>query len=100
MKNLKYIVLVFILVITSCCSYNKKNMENCEIKKVLRVTNENDNLYYIHVQFSSCSSKKSRENLIKDEMRNRFPSIQNRTIHVEEYLGKMYNEYKYEVKIE
>jgi hypothetical protein len=75
-------------------------METCEIKKVLRVIGENNDSYYMQVRFSGCTSKESRETLIKDEMRKRFPLIGDRTIHVVEYLGKMYNEYKYEIKIE
>jgi predicted membrane chloride channel (bestrophin family) len=75
-------------------------MENCEIKKVLKATAENNDLYYMQVKFSHCTSKELRENLIKEELRNRFPIIGNRTIYVKEYLGKMYNEYKYEIKAE
>ncbi|GAB6013234.1 hypothetical protein MK137Hg34_000279400 [Viscerimonas tarda] len=74
-------------------------MGNCEIKEALKVV-ENNDLYYIHVKFNNFTSKESRESLIKEEMRNRFPLIRNKTIQVEEYLGKMYNEYKYEIKIE
>jgi len=82
----------------SCAS--KKNIENCEIKKVLKVTAENNNLYYIHIKFSHCASKELREILVKNELMNRFPLTENGGIYVEEYLGKMYNEYKYEVKVE
>jgi hypothetical protein len=54
----------------------------------------------MHIKFSRCASKELRENLVKEELRNRFPLIGNRTIYVEEYLGKMYNEYKYEINVE
>jgi hypothetical protein len=74
-------------------------METCEIKEVLKVV-ENNDLYYMQVKFNHCASKESRESLIKEELRNRFPLIRNKTIQVEEYLGKMYNEYKYEIKVE
>lgn len=77
-----------------------KNMENCKIKKVLRVTAESNDSYYMQVKFTHCASKESRETLIKEELRNRFPLISNKTIQVEEYLGKIYNEYKYEIKVE
>ena len=83
---------------SSCAS--TKDIENCSIKKVLKVIAENNDLYYMHVKFSHCASKELRESLIKEELRNRFPIIGNRTVYVEEYLGKMYNEYKYEIKIE
>jgi hypothetical protein len=82
-----------------CCISNK-NMGNCEIVKVIKVTAENDDSYYIQVKFNRCTSKEQRENLIKEELRNRFPLIGDRIIHLVEYLGKMYNEYKYEIKVE
>jgi len=51
------------------------------------------------VKFSHCASKELREALIKEEIRSRFPLLHNKTIYVGEYLGKMYNEYKYEIKV-
>jgi hypothetical protein len=86
------------MIFSSCCIFNK-SMENCEIKEVLKVV-ENNDLYYMHVRFNHCVSKDLRENLIKEELINRFPIIMNRVVLVEEYLGKMYNEYKYEIKVE
>jgi hypothetical protein len=73
-------------------------MENCEIMKVLKVIETNES-YYMQVRFNHCTSKEARENLIKEELINRFPLIRNKTIQIEEYLGKMYNEYKYEIEV-
>ena len=101
MRYLKYIVFIMTAIILSSSSCaSKKGIENCEIKEVLRVVAESDDLYYMQVKFNHCTSKELRESLIKEELRNRFPIIGNRTIYVEEYLGKMYNEYKYEIKVE
>jgi len=83
---------------SSCAS--KKNIENCEIKEVLKATAKNDDLYYMHIKFSHCASKKIRETLVRNELMNRFPLTKSKTIYVEEFLGKMYNEYKYEIKVE
>ena len=79
---------------------SNNRVENCQIEKVLDVVVKNDNLYSMQIKFSHCDSKELRETLIKNELINRFPLTRNRTIHVEEYLGKMYNEYKYEIKVE
>lgn len=84
--------------LSACCTSNK-SMENCEIMKVLKVV-ENNESYYMHVRFNHCTSKDVRENLIKEELTSRFPLIRNKTIRVEEYFGKKYNEYKYEIEVE
>jgi hypothetical protein len=100
-ENLKYILFIMtamMLFPSSCAS--RKSIENCEVKEILKVTVESDDLYYMHIKFSRCVSKELRENLIKEELRNRFPLIGNRMIYVKEYLGKMYNEYKYEIKVD
>ena len=86
------------LISSSCVS--NKGIGNCVIKKVSSVIVENDDLYYMKILFNHCTSKELRENLVKDEMKNRFPLTKDRTIRVEEYLGKIYNEYRYEIKIE
>ena len=79
---------------------SNKRVENCQIEKVLDVVVKNDNLYFMQIKFSHCDSKELRETLIMNELINRFPLTRNKTINVEEYLGKMYNEYKYEIKVE
>jgi hypothetical protein len=40
-----------------------------------------------------------RETLVRNELINRYPSIENKTICIDEYLGKRYNEYRYEISI-
>jgi hypothetical protein len=87
------------MILLSCCA-SSKSIENCRIRKVLAATVENNNLYYMHVKFNYCTSKELRKGLIEEEIRNRFPLTRNRMIYVEEYLGKIYNEYKYEIKVE
>jgi hypothetical protein len=66
---------------------------------VLKVI-ENNESYYMQVRFNYCAPRETRESLVKEELINRFPLIRNKIIKVEEYLGKMYNEYKYEIKVE
>jgi hypothetical protein len=88
------------MILSSLSCASKKNIENCEIKEVLKATAENNDLYYMHIKFSHCASKKLRETIVKNELMSRFPLTRNRTIYVKEYLGKMYNEYKYEIKVE
>ena len=101
MKCLKYftIIMAAMVLSSSSCASNK-NIENCEIKKVLDVVIKNDNLYSMQVKFSHCASKELREALVKNELMNRFPKTKNRAIYVEEFLGKMYNEYRYVIKVE
>jgi hypothetical protein len=81
-------------------SISNKSMENCKIIKVIKVTAESNNSYYMQVKFNHCTSNEHRETLIKNEIRNRFPLIGDRTIRLEEYLGKLHGEYKYEIKVE
>ncbi|MDR1003459.1 MAG: hypothetical protein LBL97_00405 [Prevotellaceae bacterium] len=100
MKHLKYVLFIMkaiVLLSSSCASW--KNIENCEIQRVIVITDESDDLYYLRVKFNSCASKELRENLVKEELRNRFPLIGNKTIYVEEYPGKLYNEYNYKIKV-
>ena len=100
MRYLKYIIFIMTaMMLSSSSCASKKDIGNCEIRKVLKATSESNDLYYMQVKFSRCTSKELRENLIKEELRNRFPIIGNRTIYMEEYLGKMYNEYKYEINV-
>jgi hypothetical protein len=40
-----------------------------------------------------------RKELVKSEMLNKYSMTQNQTICVDEYLGKKYNEYRYEISI-
>jgi hypothetical protein len=99
MKHLKYILFIMATMSLSACCASNKSTENCEITKVLKVI-ENNESYYMQVRFNHCTSKEARESLIKEELINRFPLIRTKTVKVEEYLGKMYNEYKYEIKVE
>ena len=99
MGNLKCIMFTAIIVISSSCCISKESMEKCKMKEV-EFTVVNENCYYINIIFSHCTSKGLRENLVKKVIVNKFPSINNKEIQVQEYLGKLYNQYKYEVKIE
>ncbi|MDR2410569.1 MAG: hypothetical protein LBE13_21000 [Bacteroidales bacterium] len=100
MEYVKYIIFIMTaMMLSSSSCASTKDIENCAIKKVLKVIAENNDLYYMHVKFSHCASKELRETLLKEEIRSRFPLLHDKTIYVEEYLGKMYNEYKYEIKV-
>lgn len=98
MKTKYIILLVTLMSITSCIA--NKNMKNCEIKEISEFTVQKDGSYYIKAKFNHCELNVDRENLIKEEMKKRFPTINDKAIFVKEYLGKIYNEYKYEVRIE
>lgn len=100
MKYSNYIICILITMVLSVSCVSNKGMKNCEIIKVIKATVESNDSYYMHVEFNHCTSKEQRKILIKEELRSRFPLIGERTIHLEEYLGKMYNEYKYEIKVE
>ncbi len=91
-------MVAMMLSFSSCAS--KKNIENCEIKEVLEIVDKNDNSYVMQVKFKNCTSKELRETLVKNELMNRFPLTKDRTIYVEEYVGKLYNEYRYGIKVE
>ena len=90
--------MTWILIFSPCIS--KRNIKNCEIKEVLRAAAENNDLYYMQIKFNYCTSRDLRETLVQNELINRFPLTKNRTIYIKEYLGKIYNEYKYEIKVE
>ena len=101
MRYLKYTIFIMtamILFLSSCVS--TKSIENCEIEKVITVTAKSDNSYFMQVRFNRCTSKELRENLIKEEIRNRFPLLHDKTIYVKEYYGKLYNEYRYGITVE
>ena len=99
MGNLKCIMFTAIIVISSSCCTSKKSMEKCKMKEV-EFTVVSKNCYYINIVFSHYTSKQLRENLVKKLIVYKIPSINNKEIQVQEYLGKLYNQYKYEVKIE
>ena len=100
MGHLKCIMFVMVMiVISSSCCTSKKSMEKCKMKEVeFKVVSKN--CYYINIVFSHYTSKQLRENLVKKLIVYKIPSINNKEIQVQEYLGKLYNQYKYEVKIE
>ena len=91
-------VMVMIVISSSCC-ISKESMEKCKMKEV-EFTVVSKNRYYINIVFSHYTSKQLRENLVKKLIVYKIPSINNKEIQVQEYLGKLYNQYKYEVKIE
>ena len=95
MGHLKCIMFVMVMiVISSSCCISKESMEKCKMKEVeFTVVSKN-------IVFSHYTSKQLRENLVKKLIVYKIPSINNKEIQVQEYLGKLYNQYKYEVKIE
>ena len=100
MGHLKCIMFVMVMiVISSSCCISKVSMEKCKMKEV-EFTVVSKNCYYINIVFSHYTSKQLRENLVKKLIVYKIPSINNKEIQVQEYLGKLYNQYKYEVKIE
>ena len=101
MKNLKYITFIMVVMMLSFSScISKKGIEKCKIEKVLNVVVNNDNSYVMQVKFNNCVSRELRETLVKNELMNRYPLTKDKTISVEEYLGKLYNEYRYEIQVE
>ena len=79
MKYVKYIIVFItttIMLLSSSC-FSTKRCERCKIEKVSTIVVKSDNSYSI----------------------NRYPSIENKTICIDEYLGKRYNEYRYEISI-
>lgn len=100
MGHLKCIMFVMVMiVISSSCCISKESMEKCKMKEV-EFTVVSKNCYYINIVFSHYTSKQLRENLVKKLIVYKIPSINNKEIQVQEYLVKLYNQYKYEVKIE
>ncbi len=101
MKNLKYITFIMVVMMLSFLScISKKGIEKCKIEKVLNVVVKNDNSYVMQVKFNNCVSRELRETLVKNELMNRYPLTKDKTISVEEYQGKLYNEYRYEIQVE
>ena len=101
MKYAKYMILFIMttMMLSSLSCVSSKECENCKIEKVLDIVVKNDNLYSMQVRFNRCTSKEKREILVKNELMNRYPISQNKIMCIDEYLGKMYNEYRYEIKI-
>lgn len=86
------------MLLSSSC-FSTKRCERCKIEKVSTIVVKNDNSYSMQVRFNRCTSKEKREILVKNELMNRYPISQNKIMCIDEYLGKMYNEYRYEIKI-
>ena len=111
---MKKSVLFLLCILFCCCStartdnYNddqksscvtKKVCENCTIESVLYFEAKRDNFYLMQVRFNHCLSMEKRKELVRDEVIKRHPISQNQTICIDEYLGKKYNEYRYEINI-
>lgn len=97
MKYLKYILFITIIALISCIS-NKK-IEKCKMQKIRKFTSMSKNLYYVDI-ITNCRTKQSREELVLEELYNKYPSTKNKKIQIQEVYGKLYNEFKYEIKIE
>ena len=91
------LLLSFSLCFSSCISVKK--CENCIIESVLYLEPKRDNCYSMQVRFNHCLSIEIRKELVKNEIINRYPISQNHTIYINEYLGKKYNEYRYEISV-
>ena len=76
--------------IISFSCFSNRGREKCEVKRILS-SKENNHIYYIHILFNHCISQEER--IYASSFKN------DNVIHIEEYLGKMYNEYKYEIKV-
>ena len=98
LKYIKFIMVAMMLYFSSCTS--KKGIEKCTIEKVLYAVVKNYNSYAMQVKFNNCVSKELREALVKNELMNRYPLTKDKTISVEEYHGKLYNENRYEIQVE
>ena len=85
------------LYFSSCVS--KKVCENCAIKSVLYLETKRDNFYSMQVRFNQRFSIEKRKELVKSELINHYKIYQYQTICIDEYLGKKYNEYRYEISI-
>ena len=81
----------------SCVSLN--NCEKCNIEKVLDFAVINKYSYSMQVRFNHCKLRKDREDLVKKEMIKKYPNVKKEAIYIDEYLGKMYNEYRYKISI-
>ena len=79
----------------SCVSLN--NCEKCNIEKVLDFAVINKYSYSMQVRFNHCKLRKDREDLVKKEMIKKYPNVKKEAIYIDEYLGKMYNEYRYKI---
>lgn len=86
------------MMLSNCVS--NKDIGTCEIKEVLEFKVKNKDIYYANIIFCHCKSRELRRTLIKNELYNRYPSVKGKKIQINEYLGKLYNQYKYEIKIE
>ena len=97
-KDIIIFITTTIMLLSSSC-FSTKRCERCKIEKVSTIVVKSDNSYSMQVRFNRCNSKYMRETLVRNELINRYPSIENKTICIDEYLGKRYNEYRYEISI-
>ena len=111
---MKKSVLFLLCALCCCCStaradnYNvaqksscvtKKVCEKCTIESVLYFEAKRENFYLMQVRFNHCLSMEKRKELVRDEVIKRHPISQNQTICIDEYPGKKYNEYRYEINV-
>lgn len=90
MKYFKFVALfmIMLMLLFSFSCISSKKYENCKIDKLGDIVIKNDCSYFVKVKFNCCKSKKSRILLVKNALINRFPTIKNNIMQVEEYLGK------------
>ena len=86
--------------IFSFSCFSNRGREKREVRRILS-SKENNHIYYIHILFNHCFSQEERKVLALKEIKLIYASSfkNDNVIHIEEYLGKMYNEYKYEIKV-
>lgn len=96
-KHVFFLMIFISLYFSSCAS--KKVCENCKIESILYFESKCKNFYSMQVRFNQCLSMEKRKELVKSEMLNKYSMTQNQTICIDEYLGKKYNEYRYEISI-
>ena len=98
-KILNHSILFSVLGILNFSCNTVQSIPKCEIVKIFQADQLSDDSYFYYVKFKECSTKELRESLLKSDIAHRFSTINGREIQVYEYLGKLYNEYKYEIKI-
>jgi hypothetical protein len=88
------------MILSSSCASFGKGIESYKIEQVLEIITENAGSYYMKIKFNRPPKKKLRESLVKEEFKNRFPQMGNRTVYIKEYLGKLYGEYLYDITVD
>lgn len=94
----RYIEMLAAVILTGCSCL--RSGEGCNIKEIVSETYNNDSVLTIHVIFNGRPDKLQRKQLVNERITKEHPNEVYRISAMEEYNGKMYNNYIYQIKLD